>query len=106
MGVERMVRSACDISHYNHSYSFPFLPCRIPDLNLTVQHPKRAFMRRALEFEIRLSYHDRIIKTLPVQMQAPESHTIQEEAPGPDFEYDDPSKSTIPMPSFYSCEII
>jgi nuclear cap-binding protein subunit 1 len=65
---------------------------RIPDLALTVQHPKRAFMRRALEFEIRLSYHDRILKTLPGQMQSPDAHTIQEEAPGPDFEYDDPSK--------------
>ncbi|KAJ7904295.1 MIF4G like-domain-containing protein [Mycena olivaceomarginata] len=30
----------------------------IPDLSLSIQHPKHAFMRRALEFEIRLSYHD------------------------------------------------
>ncbi|KAJ7122918.1 MIF4G like-domain-containing protein [Mycena epipterygia] len=64
----------------------------IPDLSLAVQHPKRAFMRRALEFEIRLSYHDRILKTLPAEMQAPEGHTISEQAPGPDFEYDDPAK--------------
>ncbi|KAJ6567374.1 MIF4G like-domain-containing protein [Mycena vulgaris] len=64
----------------------------IPDLSLAVQHPKRAFMRRALEFEIRLSYHDRILKTLPEEMQAPEGHTISEQAPGPDFEYDDPAK--------------
>jgi nuclear cap-binding protein subunit 1 len=47
-------------------------------------------MRRALEFEIRLSYHDRILKTLPAEMQAPEGHTIGEQAPGPNFEYDDP----------------
>ncbi|KAF7354888.1 Nuclear cap-binding protein subunit 1 [Mycena sanguinolenta] len=64
----------------------------IPDLALDIQHPKRAFMRRALEFEIRLSYHDRILKTLPAEMQAPEGHTIGEQAPGPDFEYDDPAK--------------
>ncbi|KAJ7762752.1 MIF4G like-domain-containing protein [Mycena maculata] len=64
----------------------------IPDLSLAVQHPKRAFMRRALEFEIRLSYHDRILKTLPAEMQAPEGNTISEQAPGPDFEYDDPAK--------------
>ncbi|KAJ7477220.1 MIF4G like-domain-containing protein [Mycena galericulata] len=64
----------------------------IPDLSLTIQHPKRAFMRRALEFEIRLSYHDRILKTLPAEMQAPEGHTIGEQAPGPDFEYDDLAK--------------
>ncbi|KAJ7163814.1 MIF4G like-domain-containing protein [Mycena crocata] len=64
----------------------------IPDLSLAIQHPRRAFMRRALEFEIRLSYHDRILKTLPAEMQAPEGHTISEQAPGPDFEYDDPAK--------------
>jgi nuclear cap-binding protein subunit 1 len=62
---------------------------RIPDLALTVQHPRRAFMRRALEFEIRLSYHDRILKTLPEPMQGPDALTIPEQAPGPDFEYDD-----------------
>jgi len=47
-------------------------------------------MRRALEFEIRLSYHDRILKTLPEPMQAPDAYTISDQAPGPDFEYDDP----------------
>jgi nuclear cap-binding protein subunit 1 len=47
-------------------------------------------MRRALEFEIRLSYHDRILKTLPEPMQTEDAYTIQEQAPGPDFEYDDP----------------
>lgn len=47
-------------------------------------------MRRALEFEIRLSYHDRILKTLPEVMQAPDAFTISEQAPGPDFDYDDP----------------
>jgi hypothetical protein len=85
MGVERMVRfkPTC--------YIRPLIrPFRIPDLSLTIQHPKRAFMRRALEFEIRLSYHDRILKTLPEDMQAPDAHTIGEQAPGPDFEYDDP----------------
>ncbi|KAK7061285.1 nuclear cap-binding protein subunit 1 [Favolaschia claudopus] len=64
----------------------------IPDLSLDIQHPKRAFMRRAVEFEIRLAYHDRILKTLPPEMQAPETQTIGEQAPGPNFEYDDPAK--------------
>ncbi len=58
-------------------------------------------MRRALEFEIRLSYHDRIVKTLPEQMQAPDAHTVPEQAPGPNFEYDDPGKGfEIPVSSF------
>jgi nuclear cap-binding protein subunit 1 len=50
-------------------------------------------MRRALEFEIRLSYHDRIVKTLPPVMQEEGSHVIAVQAPGPDFEYEEPSKS-------------
>ncbi|PPQ81070.1 hypothetical protein CVT25_014533 [Psilocybe cyanescens] len=62
----------------------------VPDLSLPVQHPRRAFMRRAIEFEIRLAYHDRILKTLPESMQTPDAYTIAEQAPGPAFEYDDP----------------
>lgn len=64
---------------------------RIPDLVLTGQHPKRAFMRRALEFEIRLSYHDRILKTLPPVMQEEDANVIAAQAPGPDFDYEEPS---------------
>ncbi|KIM34800.1 hypothetical protein M413DRAFT_450056 [Hebeloma cylindrosporum] len=63
----------------------------IPDLQLTVQHPRRAFMRRAIEFEIRLAYHDRILKTLPEVMQTPDAYTIPDQAPGPAHEYDDPA---------------
>jgi hypothetical protein len=50
-------------------------------------------MRRAIEFEIRLSYHDRILKTLPPVMQEEDAHVIPPQAPGPDFEYEEPSKS-------------
>ncbi|KAF9076688.1 MIF4G like-domain-containing protein [Rhodocollybia butyracea] len=64
----------------------------IPDLELVVQHPRRAFMRRALEYEIRLSYHDRIVKSLPEEMHPPEAHTLPYQSPGPDFMYDDPTK--------------
>lgn len=47
-------------------------------------------MRRAIEFEIRLAYHDRILKTLPDVMQSPDAYTIPDQAPGPAHEYDDP----------------
>ncbi|KAF8898142.1 MIF4G like-domain-containing protein [Gymnopilus junonius] len=63
----------------------------VPDLSLPVQHPRRAFMRRAVEFEIRLAYHERIMKTLPESMQAPDAYTIPKQAPGPAYEYEDPS---------------
>ncbi|KAH9950166.1 MIF4G like-domain-containing protein [Amylocystis lapponica] len=64
----------------------------MPDLALSLRHPKRVFMRRAVEFEIRLSYYDRILKTLPEPMQAADAQVMPEEAPGPDYEYDDPLK--------------
>ncbi|KAF5322475.1 hypothetical protein D9619_001169 [Psilocybe cf. subviscida] len=63
----------------------------IPDLSLPVQHPRRAFMRRAVEFEIRLAYHDRILKTLPEPMQGPDAYTIAEQAPGPAYDYEEPT---------------
>lgn len=52
-------------------------------------------MRRAIEFEIRLAYHDRILKTLPEVMQTPDAYTIADQAPGPAHEYDDPGNLKI-----------
>ena len=68
---------------------------RVPDLALPMQHPKRSFIQRAVEYEIRLSYHDRILKTLPEAMHGPDVYIISEQAPGPDFEYDDPCMSSF-----------
>ncbi|KAF9498218.1 cap binding protein 80-PB [Pleurotus eryngii] len=65
----------------------------IPDLSLDLQHPRRTYMRRAIEFEIRLAYHERIHKTLPPEMQDPASLTISEQPPGPNFEYDEAGTS-------------
>lgn len=42
---------------------------RIPDLELPMTHPKRAFMHRIIELEIRLAYQERIMETLPKEMQ-------------------------------------
>ncbi|KAL4241306.1 Nuclear cap-binding protein subunit 1 [Abortiporus biennis] len=63
----------------------------IPDLTLCVQHPKRVFMRKAVDCEIRLSYYDRILKTLPEPMQSVDAQVMPEESPGPVYEYDDPT---------------
>ncbi|KAL5508487.1 CBC1 [Sanghuangporus vaninii] len=62
----------------------------IPDLQLTSNHPKRNFIRRAIELEIRLAYFDRIQKTLPEPYWAPDADALPEDAPGPEFTYDDP----------------
>jgi nuclear cap-binding protein subunit 1 len=67
----------------------------VPDLSLSSQHPKRAFIRRAVELEIRLAYHERIYKTLPSEMQDPEAYVISEQAPGAAFEYEDPCKNSF-----------
>jgi hypothetical protein len=90
MGLERM---ACVLTLPNLLYNSSSLLFRIPDLPLTLQHPKRAFMRRAIEFEIRLSYHDRILKTLPPVMQEEDANVIAVQTPGPDFEYEEPCTS-------------
>ena len=66
---------------------------RVPDLLLTTYHPKRNFIRRAIELEIRLAYFDRIQKTLPEPYQSPDAEALPDQAPGPDYEYEDPSKS-------------
>lgn len=65
---------------------------RTGDLELSPQHPKRIFMRRAVEYEIRLSYFDRIVKTLPESMQSPDAEVLPAEPPGPTFTYDDPGR--------------
>lgn len=66
--------------------------CRIPDLELPAYHPKRAFIRRVIDLETRLAYHDRIVKTLPEDFVAAGANCVPESAPGPDFEYEDPRK--------------
>lgn len=63
---------------------------RVPDLSLSPKHPKRSFIRRVVDYETRLSYYDRIVKTLPEPMQDPDAQVVPAEAPGPDYEYDDP----------------
>lgn len=65
-----------------------FVSCRVPDLELDPYHPRRTFIRRGLELEVRLGYYDRILKTLPEGMQGPEALVMPGEAPGYEFEYE------------------
>ena len=64
-------------------------------MELSLQHPKRVFMRNAIDYEIRLSYYDRVLKTLPEPMQNPDNRIVPSAAPGPDYEYDDPGTSHL-----------
>ncbi|KAJ8515083.1 hypothetical protein ONZ45_g7452 [Pleurotus djamor] len=61
----------------------------IPDLSLDPHHPQRTYIRHAVEFEVRLAYHERIHKTLPPDMQDPAANVIAAQPPGPEFEYED-----------------
>lgn len=58
-------------------------------------------MRRAVDLEIRLSYYDRILKTLPEPMQHPDIKMVPTQAPGPDYEYDDPGMTNTIIPKPY-----
>lgn len=66
---------------------------RIPDLERPKYHPKRLFITRAVELEIRLAYHERIMKTLPERFLEPEVECVPEIAPGPEFEFESPRMS-------------
>lgn len=76
-------------------------PYRVIDLALDSAHPKKVFMRRAIDLEIRLSYYDRIVKTLPEAMQNPDAQVVPSETPGYDFEYESSSKSLIALLRIY-----
>lgn len=87
MGVERMVSL---IFSYNSSCTNSLFLVRIPDLQLCPHHPKRNFIRRAIEVEVRLAYHERIMKTLPEPYLSSDAGVTPDQAPGPEFDYDDP----------------
>ncbi|KAH9921501.1 cap binding protein 80-PB [Epithele typhae] len=72
----------------NFGFSWPWKEWE-PDLSLVPQHPKRTFMRKVVELEIRLSYHDRVSRGLPESMVAADAQVISVEAPGPEFEFED-----------------
>lgn len=47
-------------------------------------------MRRVVDYEIRLSYYDRVVKTLPGPMADPQAGVLPAQAPGPVFAYENP----------------
>lgn len=65
----------------------------IPDLELPAAHPRRAFMRRVVDLEIRLAYHDRILQTLPDPMLEKGANVVSDDAPDPVWVYEDATHS-------------
>lgn len=56
------------------------------DMEVSDKHPKRVFVKRVIELETRLSYHERIKGTIPESML--ETAVMSEDAPGPEYDYD------------------
>ena len=67
---------------------------RIPDLALPSAHPRRAFIRKVVDSEVRLAYHDRILQTLPEPMQAKEAEVIGGD-PQPNWPYERAGESQL-----------
>jgi nuclear cap-binding protein subunit 1 len=64
---------------------------RAADMDESEKHPKRVFVKRVMDLEIRLSYFDRIKNTVPGSML--DAGVFPEEAPGPDYVYEEPGLS-------------
>ncbi|GAA6063502.1 hypothetical protein JCM10212_004764 [Sporobolomyces blumeae] len=58
-----------------------------PDMEVSDKHPKRVFVKRVIELEVRLSYYDRIKGTIPEAML--ETAVMADDAPGPEYAYED-----------------
>lgn len=59
---------------------------RASDMEVSDKHPKRVFVKRVIELEVRLSYYDRIKGTIPESML--ETAVMADDAPGPEYDYD------------------
>lgn len=70
------------------------LTFRLPDMELPASHPKKAFIRRIIELETRLAYHDRILDSLPEPMTKPASG-VMPVAPEPVWPYEKEGESNF-----------
>ncbi|KAL7412966.1 MIF4G like-domain-containing protein [Mrakia frigida] len=91
LDVECSRRFAEWLSQHLSNFGFQWLwKDWVPDLELPRLHPKPSFIRRVVELETRLSYHDRVKGTLPEPMREPAAGIIPAEAEAPRYDYEDP----------------
>jgi len=64
-------------------------------MEVSDKHPKRVFVKRVIELEVRLSYYDRIKGTVPESML--ETNVMAEDAPGPEYDYDSSGEQLSPF---------
>ena len=55
-------------------------------MDVSAKHPKRVFVKRTIELEIRLSYYDRVKGTIPEIML--DTGVVPDEAPGAEYSYE------------------
>ncbi|GAA5870142.1 hypothetical protein JCM8547_006899 [Rhodosporidiobolus lusitaniae] len=59
-----------------------------PDMDVSEKHPKRVFVKRVIDLEMRLSYFDRIRGTIPEALL--DTGVVVSDTPGPEYAYDAP----------------
>lgn len=90
LDVEIARRTAEWFSTHLSNFAFQWMwKAWVPDLELPLTHPKRAFMHRLIELEIRLAYQERILETLPDEM-VDETSAPALQMPDPVFPYESP----------------
>lgn len=62
-------------------------------MDVSAKHPKRVFVKRTIELEIRLSYYDRVKGTIPEIML--DTGVVPEETPGAEYAYESAGQSCL-----------
>lgn len=62
-------------------------------MDVSAKHPKRVFVKRTIELEIRLSYFDRVKGTIPEVML--DTGVVPDDAPGPEYTYEAPGRLVV-----------
>lgn len=69
-------------------------------MDVSAKHPKRVFVKRTMELEVRLSYYDRVKGTIPEPML--DTGVIPDVGPGPEYAYENSGAS----PSFLLGDVL
>jgi nuclear cap-binding protein subunit 1 len=75
----------------NYLLEISFSNSREADLSLPPIHPKRIFLSRVLELEVRLSYHERILSSVPESFYTSNPPIISPTPPSASNPFADPS---------------
>lgn len=66
-------------------------------MDVSAKHPKRVFVKRTIELEIRLSYYDRVKGTIPEVLL--DTGVCPDDAPGAEYAYENSGTSSRLSPT-------